>query len=175
MNGENKSGNASFKNGGKDEAVQPKKDILDQIKRAESAIKQMTLIKMMSEIKQMANQVLELKEKCTAILAEIGVTPEDIKRVIDFVNNLSSVQLDDKDKERICNWAREQVNSKRKDVEKRVEDKIKPYDFAVSAHPSLALDNDNFYQNMGSSSVPLKYSQDVVLCSTKGDKLEVTL
>lgn len=172
MNDENKDG---AKNGSKDDVVEPKKDILDQIKRAESAIKQMTLIKMMSDIKEMANSVLELKEKCSAILTAVGVAPEDVKRVIDFVNNLPSVQLDDKDRETIRNWAREQVQSKRKDVEKKVEDKMKPYDFIVSANRShLALDN-NFYQNTGVTSVPLTYSSDVVLCSASGDKLEIPL
>ena len=171
MNDENK----DSVNGSKDVTVEPKKDILDQIKRAESAIKQMTLIKMMSDIKEMANSVLELKEKCSAILTAVGVAPEDVKRVIDFVNNLPSVQLDDKDRETIRNWAREQVQSKRKDVEKKVEDKMKPYDFIVSANRShLALDS-NFYQNTGGTAVPLTYTSDVVLCSASGDKLEVTL
>ena len=73
-------------------------DVLDHLKRVEAKVKQAVVVKMVGEIKRMASQVLELKEKCTAVLTEVGLSAEDVKRVIDFVNNLPSVQLNDGDK-----------------------------------------------------------------------------
>jgi hypothetical protein len=166
------------KQNGDKEVVVEKQDILDQIKRVELMVKQATLIKMMSEIKRMSHEVLELKEKCTAVLVEVGVNTDDVKRVIDFANNLPSVQLNDNDKEAIRKWAKDEVQGKRKDIEKKVEDKIKPYDFfAASAGNSIPLvahgnwgdSADNIM--LGSRTI----SSNMVFCSTDGKEMKVTL
>lgn len=166
-----------IKKNGKEEV---KPDILDQIKRAELAIKQATLIKMMGDVKRMASQVLELKEKCTAMLSEIGLSADDVKRVIDFVNNLSSVQLNDADRETIRKWAKDEVQGKRKDIEKKIEDKIKPYDFLVTSQNLGAITTDAGIWSTGSGVNPLKYGtqticHDVVLCSETGNELKINL
>jgi hypothetical protein len=158
-----------------------KHDILDQIKKAEIVVKQALLVKMLGMVKQMSHDVLELKEKCTAILTEVGLSSEDVKRVIDFVNNLSSVQLNDSDREIIRKWAKDEVQGKRKDIEKKIEDKIKPFDYFVTSQNLGVVTTDGGIYSSGSGVNHLKYGNqtichDVVLCSSSdGKKLEVNL
>ncbi len=166
-----------------------KVDVLAQIKRAEQAIKQATLVKMISDIKNMAHDILELKEKCVMLLSEIGLTDEDIKRVIDFVNNLPTVQLSKVDKEAIGNWARDQVQGKRKDIEKKIEEKIKISDLTLYSRPEnmFLVTNENsgkygtthggmkFGVNTGDAPQQFGYTSDVVLCSTSGEELKIKI
>lgn len=169
--------NEEIKKNGKEEV---KPDILDQIKRAEMAVKQATLIKMMGEVKRMASQVLELKEKCTAMLTEIGLSADDVKRVIDFVNNLSSVQLNDADREIIRKWAKDEVQGKRKDIEKKIEDRIKPYEFLVTSQNISSATIDAGVWSGATSGNPMKFGNqtmcsDMVFCSDDGKELKVNL
>src|SRR5260221_12827623 len=102
----------------KDEAVvaptEEKKefDVLDQVRRLEKFRKAQVLVESIEEIKELAKEVLELKEKTNVLLEEIGLSVEDIKRVIDYVNSL--VKLTTSDKKRIREQA---IKSKEKTEE----------------------------------------------------------
>jgi glutamyl/glutaminyl-tRNA synthetase len=104
-----------------------KVDILEDIKNAEMITKKLVLIKVLGELKTLAKTVLEAKEKCSALLAEAGVSAEESKRVIDFINSKSSVQLTKADKEKIEDWAKSKIEGERKTVERKLEDDFAPW------------------------------------------------
>ena len=153
-------------------------DIVDELKASEGAIRKIVLIKMLDELKVMAHQVFEYKEKCHILLAEIGVPEADAKRVIDFINNLSSVQLSDADKEEIRKWAKKEVQMERQSVTKRLEEK-------VTIDPILRLFNGTpcgmggasgmVYGGRDDSLGQLGNASDIVLCSADNDKDTLTI
>src|SRR5258705_327290 len=74
-------------------------DVLDQVRRFEKFRKAQVLVESIEEIKELAKDVLEAKERTNVLLEEIGLSAEDAKRVIDYVNSI--VKLTTADKKRI--------------------------------------------------------------------------
>lgn len=95
-------------------------DILDEIKAVDRAIRAQTLARILTQIKEKAKKVLELKEEVNALLEATGLSTEDIKRVIDFVNSLDEVQLTDSEKKEIRTDARSVVKNEKKTAEKKI-------------------------------------------------------
>jgi len=94
------------------------KDVLDTIKEAEKKTKARVLLKSLTEIKGMTRSILELKEKTIIMLEEIGMSEEDIKRVIDFVNSV--VILSESDKKDI----RDNIKKELSKVKERADEKV---------------------------------------------------
>lgn len=99
-------------------------DVLDQIKEIERMVKAQTLIKILSTLKQNAREILELKEETTALLEELGISETDSKRIIDFINNSSEVQLTEKDKKDIREEVKTVVSAKKKISQEEFEKKF---------------------------------------------------
>lgn len=97
-------------------------DVLDHIKKAEKVIKTNLLIKQMGTLKALARELLEIKERSVMILEDVGVEEVDIKRVIDFINSSSEVQLTDQDKKELREKVRREGKSKRQDVQREMEE-----------------------------------------------------
>lgn len=164
----------------KDKEKQP--DILDDIRAMERMTKRLVLIKMLSEIKKMAHDILELKEKGLVLLEEVGISKEDSKKIIDFVNSQSSVKLSESDIKSIREWAKAKVEGQTAEVEKKI-DKSDNFPILGSYKLFGSSVGKNIYE-YGNSRIMGQYntgdgiihSDVVTLCSTDGDgKLEVKL
>lgn len=108
-------------------------DILDDVKKVEREIKVRTLAKVMEQIKDKAHEVLELKEEINALLEAAGVETDDIKRIIDFVNSLDSVQLSEADKREIRKDAKDDVRDDRKQVQQKIVNGTATMSYPMSA------------------------------------------
>ncbi len=96
-------------------------DILDDVRKAEKAIKMQLLVKQLAVLKGLAREILEAKAKSEMILQDIGVSEADIKRVIDFVNSSPEVQLTEEDKKELRDEIRSDGQEARKEVQKKIE------------------------------------------------------
>jgi hypothetical protein len=167
---------------------QPKPvDILDDIKHAEAMVKKMVLIKVLSELKNLSRTILECKEKCNLLLSEAGISEVDAKRIIDFINAAQSVQLSQADKDKYQEWAKNKISGERKDVEKKMDE-----DFsmlfknlgAVTSNHIVGANNLNGHSMMGSigtggylggGAFTTNVNDNIVLCSSGGNSLEVKI
>ena len=102
-------------------------DILDDVKKIEKFKKAQLLAEAIQEIKDYAKNILILKEKTNYLLEEIGISAEDSKKVIDYVNSL--VKLTEKDKKDIRQQAQDTKQEKEEEVEERIKDNPIPYPF----------------------------------------------
>lgn len=99
-------------------------DVLDQIKAIERAVKAQTLMKILSSLKKYAREILVLKEKTTIMLEELGISDTDAKRIIDFINNSSEVQLSETDLKKIREEMKETVSEKKSESQEVIEKKM---------------------------------------------------
>ena len=98
-----------------------KEDILYQVKKVEKAVKLNLLYRRLADLKVLARDVLEAKEESVMILEEIGVSQEDIKRVIDFINSSPEVQLSEADKKELRERVRKENKQEKEEVQKEIE------------------------------------------------------
>ena len=178
---------------GKDAITPPKPaDILDEVRAAESATRKIMLIKTLGQLKKMAKDVLELKEKTQALISELGISADDSKRLIDFINNLSAVKLTESEVKASQEWAKLQVAGKRKDAEEKVEDNLKIFLGSVANDDSFIRKSfmgsggfDHCVKRQdGSGSVPTYQTQlgdiplfdrGVTICSSDGNELKIEI
>lgn len=104
-----------------DEKKIVKHDILDDVKEAEKKIKRAAFLKMIPKLKTMAAEVNILKKKAELMLEEVGLDEKDIKRVIDFINSLPSVELSDKDIKELKEGVKDDVDESKRKAEKDFE------------------------------------------------------
>ena len=97
-------------------------DILDEVKAIERAVRKKRLLAALTELKDKAHKILELKEECLSLLEAIGVSDEDQKRIIDYVNNSSDVALSESEKKDIRIKAKEKEVSEKKKVETKIKE-----------------------------------------------------
>jgi uncharacterized protein YjiS (DUF1127 family) len=93
-------------------------DVLDQVKKIDKAVKAKLLIEKIAILKQYAREVNELREKSVANLEELGLSKKDIKRIIDYINELPEVKLSEKDKEAIRDEVNEELTEEKQTAEK---------------------------------------------------------
>jgi hypothetical protein len=97
-----------------------KPDILEDIKKIDKAVRAKALANLLSTLKEKAKEVLVLKEETNNLLEAIGVSADDTKRVIDFVNSLDDVQLSESEKRKLKDEAKEEVKTIKQRAEKKV-------------------------------------------------------
>jgi hypothetical protein len=90
-------------------SVKEKEDVLKEIKDAEKKIKAKKLSLAIERIKETAHKILEMKTFCVMMLEEVGISEEDQKRVIDFVNELPGTKLQEEDKMMLRQEARREI------------------------------------------------------------------
>lgn len=146
-------------------------DILDDVKRVERAVKAKLLMNAISEIKERAREILELKEETTMILEEIGIDEKDIKRIIDFINNSVSLTQSDKDK------IRQSIkNEKEKDSEKIEKEIISsPYFSQPLAYNMHAFSNTAGVNTVGLADSFTLTSSLGATSNAGGNSLEIKL
>ena len=126
-----------------------KLDILEDVKKIERFKKAQVLAEAIGEIKSYAKEVLVLKEKTDLLLEEIGISKEDSKRIIDYVNSLAKLtEVDKKD-------IREEVKRVKSKKEEKVEEKMEknPYPFlnTTSVSASTGASDSLTYSNQASN------------------------
>lgn len=144
------------------------KDILDEVKTIEKMTKRYLIIKTLGSLKKKARQVLEMKEECTFTLAELGIDEKDVKRIIDFVNNLPEVQMTDEDRKELKERCRRILKDEKEKIEKKM-DEVKPL---------IPFYGDSVYGDSGLVSSMQQYNTtagNMVLTNTAGTTLEVKI
>ena len=159
----------------KSDNIEKDLDVLEQLKRHEKIIKSKLLIKSLTEIKTMAKSILELKSKTEELLKLVVTNPEDIKRVIDFINSTESVQLSKEDVQKSKDWAAQCIAGAKKDIEKKVDDKLSeyflPYPPGVRNLGTPIMDNHVITTNHNSGS----WNDAAVLTISDGTSTELKL
>lgn len=154
---------------------EPKKDdILDQVRKAERAVKMHLLMKQLAVLKQLARDVLVAKEKSRLILQDVGVSEEDIKRVIDFLNSSPEVQLSKDDVEELRDKVRNEGKKQRSEIQEKIEKS--PMFFTGAGVGGAGL---NAFAASSTSTTPAVYwantSGNVQLASASGDSVKISL
>ena len=114
-------------------------DILDDIKRVEKILTQQLLVRVISQLKQEAKETLKRKIRVKLMLKEVGISDDDAKRVIDFVNELPEVKLTEEEVKEIRDSVRESVRRDKSKVQKKMEEVAPP----VNAFYQTALSSGN--------------------------------
>lgn len=91
------------------------KTALDEIKEIEAQTRKVTLIEVISELKDKAREIKRLKFYTETVLREMGYDDKEIKSVIDYLNN--QVSLDEKI---ITEEVRKELNGKKDKAIKKV-------------------------------------------------------
>jgi macrodomain Ter protein organizer (MatP/YcbG family) len=97
-------------------------DVLEQVKKVEKAIKAKILIEKIGELKTIAKEINELKEQSLATLEELQLSEKDMKRIIDYINELPDVKLTDKEKQKIRDEISEEMTGEKEENEKSFRD-----------------------------------------------------
>ena len=127
-------------------------DVLDQIKNIEKTVKAKMLIQSISELKKMCKEVSTLKEKCVITLEEIGIDEVDIKRIIDFVNELPEVKLTSDDKKSIRDTIKNSTKNQRENVAKKIGEEIDLHNYNyISAAGTTSTANSIGYTTSATS------------------------
>lgn len=93
-------------------------DAFEAVRKHEKLVKARLFIKSLEQIKKLSREILESKEKCLAILEEVGIKDAEIKKVIDFVNE--TVKLTEEDRKDIRQSIKKSVKSDKEDANKKV-------------------------------------------------------
>lgn len=93
-------------------------DVLDQVKKIDKAVRAKLLIEKIALLKKYAREVNELKEKSMIVLEELGLSDKDMKRIIDYVNELPEVKLSERDKKDLRDGIHEEMSEEKNEVEK---------------------------------------------------------
>lgn len=93
-------------------------DVLEQVKRIDKAVKAKMLIEKIALLKEFAREINELREKSVAILEELGLSDKDMKRIIDYINELPEVKLSERDKKQIREEVSDDVDEEKESIEK---------------------------------------------------------
>lgn len=123
-------------------------DVLEDIKKIDRAIRAKTLANTLAVLKEKAHEILTLKEQTASLLEAVGVSEEDRKRIIDFVNSLDDVQLSLTEKREIKDRAREEISETKKKAEKKVNESPAIMSGFVSV-PSYTTTTSGSYNGLG--------------------------
>lgn len=104
-----------------------KKTILDQVKDLEIAKKQRLLLKNIQKLKELCADVLETKEETNILLKKLGISKEDGKALIDFLNESEDVKLNDERREEIEERVDKDLKREKSEISNEVEKAINKF------------------------------------------------
>jgi len=129
----------------KSENQAKEEDILDKVRRIEKVKKAKLLLKVMEEIKQECFKIKETKLGIKERLRLIGLNEVDIKRVIDYVNELPACSLTSAVKNKIRTQLEEDNKQKEKEVVKEVVDDQSGYVWNNGGYAWTNIGNQSGY------------------------------
>ena len=142
-------------------------DILDDIRKVDKKIRVKLLVEKIKQLKEFAREINELKERMKITLEEMDVEEEDIKRIIDYINETPEVKLNEVDKQQI-----------RKDVQEEVKEEKEQTDFDwahISSDWSTTTTNNLDYSLSSNAGLEYDYQGSTSSLSLKdSDGVEVT-
>lgn len=97
-----------------DSNEEKEKDVLDRLRDVDKTVKARLLFQVVEDMRYSSRQLLEIKEKNLARLAAIGISEKDIKRIIDYINELPEVRLTESDIEDIKDSIQKETEQKKK-------------------------------------------------------------
>jgi hypothetical protein len=95
-------------------------DVLDDLRRIESLNRRRLFAKKLKELKELSHDVASKKAEVEMILKGIGVKDKDIKRVIDFVNELEEVKMNEDELKALKAKVSKKISSEMSEVEETV-------------------------------------------------------
>ena len=99
-----------------------KKDILEEVKELDRKVRSKIVYDKLSDVKQWAKEIAELKLKTQFLLEELGVEVEDVKRLIDYATNAPEYQLDKEDIADLKDEVREMIAESKTKVQRNFPD-----------------------------------------------------
>lgn len=100
--------------------AEEKTSLLDDLKKLEATKKKQVLAAVLNKIKDDALEVVKLKERYKIFMEQLGVSEKEAKQIIDWINSL--VELTNDDREQLKKDVARDLESKRKSVEKKIEE-----------------------------------------------------
>jgi hypothetical protein len=146
-----------------------KKSILDRVKDLEVAKKQRVLIKNIQKLKELCADVIETKEEVNILLEKLGISKEEGKALIDFLNESDDVKM---------------VEDKRKEIEERVEKELKQDKSKVADDLEKALEKEGYvFATLGNygaisqfncQTIPTSAASSINFLATSQDKMTLS-
>ena len=99
--------------------------LLDDMKKLEEAKKKRVLAKILTTIKQDAENILRLKVAFDMYMEELGVEKKEAKRIIDWINSL--IKVSEKEKEELRETVRNELKEEKEEAEKKISDDPSKY------------------------------------------------
>ncbi|MBW2968552.1 hypothetical protein KY314_00330 [Candidatus Woesearchaeota archaeon] len=132
-----------------------KKDVLEEIKKLEELKRKAILLQLISNVKKYAKEILVLKKTCEVILTEADIEEKDIKRIIDFLNNLPDVQLSKEDIKEIREKIKKDIKEKKKKITEKTEKKIEEGVISNNGVTGLTSNTLGYYSSEDDSNLYL--------------------
>jgi len=150
-------------------------DVLDEIREVDKAVRRALLIKVLSHLKYISRKILRYKLLISEELKAMGMSDEDTKRIIDFINESTEVKLTDEEKKEIQRDAKDSIRDKKKSIEGEMEKRAVPNsDNVFYANLGTAAPNQN-YNQADNFTYTTSNSGDLLLKGDAGSELEVKL
>lgn len=153
-------------------------DILEEIRAVDKMVKRALLFKVLSHLKYISRKMLRYKELVRAELKEMGVSEDDSKRIIDFINESADVKLTEDDLKSIRKDARDSIQEKKKEIEKGMEKNDVPF-YSTPNIPSGIqmgkLSGDYYYNQTDNIYYTSTASGDTVIKDPSGGEISVKL
>lgn len=93
--------------------------VLDDLKKIDEQVKQKTLARMLTSLKEKAKEIHEIKYYTNKLLSELWINDKDSKAIIDWINSLNDVQLSDEQKKQIDKDIKSEIKDEKVKVEKK--------------------------------------------------------
>ena len=138
-----------------------KTSAFDELKSVEAKIKKMTLSMVLTEVKKLAKLIQKYKVQSNEWLKNVAADDDEIKRIIDWINNLNDVNLDEDDVKIIKDDVRKQFKSMRDEIDRKIKDKPEfIYSSSISSSTSASTSTAAGFSAQTTS------GDNVVLCNT---------
>lgn len=147
-------------------------DVLDQVRKAEKIVKTHLLMKRLADLKKLARTIHEAKEESRQLLADIGMKDEDVKRVIDFVNELPEVQLSEGDRKDIRDRVRNEGKKARREVQEKIEKSPAVFTGLTGSNMFSAVNTASSLDALNNFTT-ISTGGNLVMTSTDGNTLEI--
>lgn len=151
-------------------------DVLDEIRQVEKAARRALLIKVLGHLKYVSRKILRYKELIRAELAEMGISEDDAKRIIDFINESGDVKLSEDEIKEIRQEAKDSIRDKKKSIEGEIERKAVPDKInAFYANLATSAPNEKYFNTIDNTVYTTTTGSDLTMRNDAGSELSVKL
>lgn len=146
-------------------------DILDEIRGLDKMVRKFLLIRLLAHVKFVSKKILRYKEGIRSVLAEAGIPEEDIKRIIDFVNESPEVKLTEQELKEARQESRDFVKGKRRDIEQEIEKQSPKFpNVGSDFYNTLGTQESVFYTSLANSAPA---TDEITFTNSAGESLNL--